>query len=298
MNVVRDAARLRAIGNAIHRSRNGRLRAGHPFRGRLPRQTHPSAIAASYAAEIRARAVDSIRDALRPLLDALPRLVAGHAADRAPRADAGEIDQAERLFASAEQLLEQRLGPVLLREMARRAADAAGRQQVNQLGSQLRALLGTDVRAQDRAVRAIVDQFAAENAQLISSLGKSTLDKIAKMTVRGFAAGDSASELAGKIRDQLGIAERHANLIAHDQLGKLAGQLNHARQRELGITHFVWRHSGVAGEHRRPEHVARDGKLYAYDDFNEDELPGQEISCHCFAEPVVDVSFVKNRRRR
>lgn len=294
MNLPAIAAQLRANANAMHRGAGGRLMRGHPFRRVLPRQTAATAIAAEYAGRIRAVTTGVIRVAIRPLLEQLPRLVAGHAAEvgHTIRADRGEIREVEMLVTHAERAVRDRLGPVLLNEMARRAADQAGRRQAQQLGAQLKALVGVDIPARAKAEAAIVDRFAMQNAQLITDVGQTAMRQVARVVTHGLATGKRHEDIADDIRDRLGVADSRADFIARDQVSRLNAHLNHARQRELGIEMFVWRHGD--SEDPRPEHVARDGEPFSYEDMGGD-LPGELINCSCVAEPLVDVSFVGER---
>ena len=280
---------------AMHFGAGGKFLRGHGIRSRPPKQMPPNAIISGYANEIKRRVVGVIRSALKPLFDALPHLVAGHAAERDVRRDAAEAQEAMQLFADAERAVQDQIGPVLMREMARRAADEAGRMQANQLSRQLKALVGVDVHARAKAEDSIVDTFVNENVALIGGISKRTLDKIARMTVRGLADWTSASELSAKLQKQLGFADDRADMIARDQLSKLNGQLNHARQQELGINRFIWRHNGKSKDPRE-DHLARDGQVFNYDDFEPDELPGQPCNCECVSDPLVDVAGIFKSR--
>jgi SPP1 gp7 family putative phage head morphogenesis protein len=293
INLPAIAARLRANANAMHRGAGGRLMRGHPFRRVLPRQTAATAIAAEYAGRIRSVTTGVIRVAIRPLLEQLPRLVAGHAAEvgHTIRADRGEIREVEMLVTHAERAVRDRLGPVLLNEMARRAVDQAGRRQAQQLGAQLKALVGVDIPARAKAEAAIVDRFALQNAQLITDVGETAMRQVARVVTHGLATGKRHEDIADDIRDRLDIADSRADFIARDQVAKLNGSLNKARQLELGVTSYVWRHGG--SEDPRPDHVARDGQPFEWGEL--DSEPSVEPNCSCTAEPLVDVSFVGDR---
>jgi SPP1 gp7 family putative phage head morphogenesis protein len=276
---------LRASANMMHRDARGKLRRGHPFRGRLPRQTKPDAIAAAWSIAIKAMAVGTIRHALAPLLEALPSMVGSADADRQVRTDVGEGDRSRRYLDRARSELSDAVGGAGAK--ARQVADATQRHQAGQLRNQLRARVGVDIFFNDRTLAARVDHFAHENVALIKSLGNRTLDKIGTRVARGFSAGHRAEEIAKDIQDEYDIAERHANLIARDQVGKLNGQINAARQQELGITHFVWR--TVHDERVREEHAHLDGETFAYADPPSEGIPGEPVNCRCFAEPVIDL---------
>jgi SPP1 gp7 family putative phage head morphogenesis protein len=69
--------------------------------------------------------------------------------------------------------------------------------------------------------------------------------------------------------------------------------VNHARQRELGVERFVWRTMG--DERVRDEHDELKGETFSYDDppeiDGEPTLPGDDVQCRCYAEPVLDDLF-------
>ncbi len=83
---------------------------------------------------------------------------------------------------------------------------------------------------------------------------------------------------------QFGFGERRSKLIARDQVGKLYGQLNASRQKDIGVEKFTWR--TVGDERVRDEHEALDGEVFSYDDPPEEGLPGEEVLCRCSAEPL------------
>lgn len=173
-----------------------------------------------------------------------------------------------------------------LERLARRQAFATTAFQKQQLARQTRAALGVDVVTLDKKVPAMIDHFVGENVTLIRSLGDRALADVAKLATRAVTSGLAADDVAEEIAARYGVHERHARLIARDQIGKLTGQVNAARQREIGIASFVWR---TAGDERvRPEHEELEGQTFAYDDPPSEGLPGEPILCRCSAEPVFD----------
>lgn len=155
-----------------------------------------------------------------------------------------------------------------------------------QLGRQLKSGLGVDVFLNDRAIPGIAEGFAAENVALIRSLPQQTADRIATMVTRAVASGTQHSDLAKEIDSALVLGEKRAKFIARDQVGKLYGQVNSARQRELGIEKFIWR--TVRDERVRDEHVALEGETFSYPNGHPTEgLPGEPVNCRCYAEPVL-----------
>ena len=251
-------------------------------RRRLPQQIYPRTIEMEYARAL-LQLVDAARAAFGPLLSALPRLTAAAAAARRVDDEGGNDDEARRLIDTAKQALANAVRPVDLEALARRFADRTSTYQRDQLRRQTRAALGADVFAHDRALPAIVRHFTAENVALIRDLPEQIARQIEQAVTRAFASGTPHSQLAEQIDARFDVGESRARLIARDQIGKLYGQVNAARQQDLGVTSFVWR--TVHDERVRPEHAALDGETFRYDDPPDEGLPGEAINCRCTAEP-------------
>ena len=96
----------------------------------------------------------------------------------------------------------------------------------------------------------------------------------------------TAGSLEDALMQRLGVSQSRAQLIARDQTGKYFGALTEARHRAAGATKYIWR---TAGDERvRPEHAARDGKIYSYDNPPIDGHPGIAIRCRCTQSPIFD----------
>lgn len=179
---------------------------------------------------------------------------------------------------------------------ARRAEQASetiarrtGDQHRQDLGRQTSAALGVDITPllADPKMGLLVEGFIAENVALIRSLGNKALDDVEKLVTRAVTEGMRAETLGQLIADRFEIHERHARLIARDQLGKIHGQITRARHRELGIARFRW--LTMRDVKVRPRHRPHEGKVYAYEgDGAPPFFPGQEICCRCGEEPVLD----------
>ena len=82
-------------------------------------------------------------------------------------------------------------------------------------------------------------------------------------------------------------AEKHVRLIARDQVSKLNGQLNRARQVSAGIEKFVWRTQ--RDPRVRDAHEAIDGGVFSWTDgAPEIGFPGEPIQCRCYGLAVID----------
>lgn len=127
-----------------------------------------------------------------------------------------------------------------------------------------------------------------ENVALIRSLNDQMRNGISGQVFRGLTDRLPARDVARAIRKETGIAARRAELIAADQLQKLTGRLDQERQEQVGITKFQWQHSGK--KYPRPEHVARNGIVYAWDSpVGKNDPPGRAIRCGCRARAVVEL---------
>ena len=219
-----------------------------------------------------------------PLVDFVLALDAHEGGIIARRMDAGEGMRARALVEGAKQRLQDMIHPSQIETLAQKFAAQTSSANSAQLKRQARAALGIDIATVDKRVPALIEHYVAENVSLIESLGNNSMDEVSKMVTRALTSGTRHEELADDIEDRFGISERHARLIARDQIGKLNGQLNAARHQELGIESFIW---DTAGDERvRPEHEALQGQEFTYEDPPSEGLPGTPISCRCGATPV------------
>lgn len=257
-------------------------------RSRLPRQASPKMIALDYARELLS-VVALMRRAFAPFLAALPRLLESAARERRVdgfHADAGESRRIRALLEQARRTMGETVKTDELEKLARLMARRTADFNRVQLGRQVQAALGTDVFLADRALTPLTEAFVDANVGLIKNIGDKLAADIEASTMRAVQAGKLHPDLAEELEARFGFSEERAKLIARDQIGKAYGQINSARQRELGVGRFVWR---TANDERvRAEHEDRDGEVYSYDDPPDGELPGEPINCRCYAEPVFD----------
>lgn len=68
-------------------------------------------------------------------------------------------------------------------------------------------------------------------------------------------------------------------------LRRFAATASEARQRALGITHYIWRTRDDAKV--RSSHADRDDLVYAWDHRHDDGPPGHPFGCRCWAEPAI-----------
>lgn len=160
----------------------------------------------------------------------------------------------------------------------------------DKFGAAVKAKTGIDPRlfltTQDAAAQVAQSQQWASG--LIRDISDASRRRIETIVYKGLMEQTPRKALAKEISEAVGIEKRRAMNIARDQTMKLAGNLDRLRQSEAGIDQFTWRHSGKV--HLRPEHLARDGKVYRWDDPKlAGDLPRMKPNCGCGAEAFIDL---------
>ena len=257
---------------------------------RLPRQVPPKMIEVEYAKAL-AGLLKRLRNAWSSPLRQFPALIEQAHAERgdAERWD-GAASKLRALIATAAEHAQKAVRREDVEALARKFATRTSAYQRLQLARQVRAALGADPVFRDKGLAARTDQFVHENASLVTRIPQRLHGDLEAMVTRAAASARPSPSLADEIEERFGVAERHARLIARDQVSKFYGSLNHARQREIGVDRFVWR--TVGDERVREEHAELDGEVFDYDDppvvEGEDALPSEPVCCRCWAEPVFD----------
>jgi hypothetical protein len=132
--------------------------------------------------------------------------------------------------------------------------------------------------------RDTIEASVARNVSLVRDVSEETRRRITDAVFRGFQQRTPAKEVGKEITEAVGMARRRANRIAADQTVKLGSALDAERQRQAGLDHWKWRHSGKL--HPRLDHKARDGNVYTDENAPKD-LPGQLPYCGCVRQGIV-----------
>lgn len=132
--------------------------------------------------------------------------------------------------------------------------------------------------------RVALETAIERNVSLVASVSEQTRARISQEVFQGLSERRPARMVAKAISEAVGMSRSRALNIAADQASKLGAQLNVERAREAGLTHYQWMSSHKA--HARPEHAARDGKVFEYGKPAGDE-PGMAIHCGCTARAVL-----------
>lgn len=173
-------------------------------------------------------------------------------------------DSADELADEAEDLADEINRLVLeLTPDLRRWALRSEKLQRDKWGRAVRAALDVTIDAMigPAEVRETIDAFLRRSTSLIRDVNDQTRGRIAESILRGIQQRTPTAKVMREIVEATGMARARARRIASHQSVSLAARLNEERQRQAGIDVIKWQHSDK--KNFRPEHRARDGKLYS-----------------------------------
>lgn len=234
------------------------------------------------------------RAALRRLLAAaakdvresvIPLYRAELAIERAYTGDAAR----ESWFARLRAVINELTGVV--NGTVRNILDLEGKQHTKGFMAAARKALGIDLATvvHEEDIADYVETAVARNVSLITGFGDDLLKRIEQTVYENSIAGNTVATLRAKLKEQFGISDRRAQLIARDQIGKFTSDLNRIRQTQAGVTSYEWLTS--RDERVRERHRKLDGKVYKWGEPTGAEdggAPGQPIRCRCVARGIVE----------
>lgn len=250
-------------------------------RKRLPRMQHPTTLAMDYGKALQP-IVDRVHAMVQRDLLPLAQRVLDDNARAHERRDATMIDLTQKIHEMSREVADW-LEPKELWWLANKYGQQTSDFQRQQLSAATRASLGVDLNTLEPNIAPKIDAWTADNVSLIRSIPTEHLSDVEGVITDALKGGRSWSETADDLAERYGITQRHANLIARDQIGKLNGQLNEERQTALGVTGYIWRTS--MDSRVRDEHEEREGQAFEWNDPPDDGNPGEPIQCRCYAEP-------------
>jgi SPP1 gp7 family putative phage head morphogenesis protein len=131
-----------------------------------------------------------------------------------------------------------------------------------------------------------IQAFVQRNVALVRSVSDEARGRISDIVFRGFQSRTPIAEVARDLREAADLGRARAIRIAADQSQKLSAALDTERMIQAGIEKWEWLHSGKL--HYRPEHLARNHKVYSWDDPPPD-TPGELPFCGCRKMGVLDL---------
>lgn len=131
-----------------------------------------------------------------------------------------------------------------------------------------------------------IDSFVHRNVALIRDISDEARGRIADIVFRGYQQRAPVADVARDVNAAVDMGRKRAIRVAADQTQKLAAALDTERMQQAGLNQWEWLHSGKV--HYRPQHLARNGKVYSFDDPPPD-MPGQLPFCGCKKMGVLEL---------
>lgn len=244
---------------------------------RMPRIIEPRAIERSYRSLLKARQkqladlmelrlIDRLSDFLRVRTDGL--------ADDMFYVINGVRVEFTRVFSNTKTKSE-----------AQETAEQIQKHNSKQIGKVLKTTLQLDLFRSEPWLKDQIDIFVEQNVGLIKTVDERYFGEVQEAVFRGARTGSSVREIADEIRKRGEVSQSRAELIARDQINKFNGNLSELRQRDLGVTRYIWR--TALDERVRVEHEKLEGKTFDWSNPPAEGHPGEAINCRCYAEPVL-----------
>lgn len=148
-------------------------------------------------------------------------------------------------------------------------------------------------RAWQRQQIDLIKKDGTTGPNAVPSIPEKHFERLKAIVQKAVHNGDRFEDLQAELVQLDGIDSRRAEVIARDQTNKYNAGMTQERSRSLGITHYFWR--TVGDDSVRPEHRARNGRRFAYDDPPSDGPPGVPVQCRCYADPDFD-DALRSRR--
>jgi SPP1 gp7 family putative phage head morphogenesis protein len=163
---------------------------------------------------------------------------------------------------------------------------------ISEVNSKIGVNLTSILRDNSSRVGRVVSNRVKENSDLIVSLAGDFKEQAREAIHAAFLQGDNAETLRARLEHIEGVTESRAELIARDQTQKVCGELNGARQQDIGVTGYYW--SGIDDGRERDTHIENNGQRF---DWNspppETGHPGEDVNCRCSADPDL-TGFLEN----
>jgi SPP1 gp7 family putative phage head morphogenesis protein len=171
------------------------------------------------------------------------------------------------------------------------AVDAFSREEVR---SGFKRAIGLDLIGDAPHGDSIIRSYIHDNVRLIKTVAPRNLTKVEGLVLQGWRDGKRWEAIAAELRDALEIVDSDAIRIAHDQVGKLNGELSRDRQMAVGVTEGYWRDSSDGRV--RKTHRQLDGTKTSLEKGHPTErFPASPVRCRCYVEPIIPDELLEGK---
>jgi len=179
----------------------------------------------------------------------------------------------------------------------------------------VKQMFNIDMRSYEPWLKSTMSSFLKEGVSMVKDLSVKTEKDLFTLIQRDNKQGKRVETIKKEILSGTNLKSGYfdtvkirAELIARDQVGKLNGQLNRMRQKDMGGSLYIWR--TTEDERVRQSHAVLDGKYCSWEDSTvyadtlEEAMngkwksrnsiggyigePGEDYQCRCYAEMVFE----------
>jgi SPP1 gp7 family putative phage head morphogenesis protein len=215
-------------------------------------------------------------------------------------AEEDDKDHIKRLFQKVRFAIPERVGggDAIASRMVR-DVEKTNRAAMN---TQFSRVIGIDIFGDNvQGVAPAMRKAVKRNVELIESIPQQLLTEVEGVVLPAIEAGSRVEVIEKQIRERFAVSNSRAKLIAVDQVGKLNGELNQARQEAVGVETYTWWTVGDERVRGRPGgknpngmHWQLHGTVHAWNDppitndAGDHNHPGADFRCRCIARPNVE----------
>lgn len=155
---------------------------------------------------------------------------------------------------------------------------------------------GIDVFSGSSVMQDYLKASAQQNAQLIKSIPAKYLEEVQTLVMANMRSGMRPGFIEKALKEQFGVTQRRAKVIARDQTSKIQGELAEKQQKSAGFEYFQWIDSDDSRVRHRHSEIANKVTAYGKGIYRWDNLPlsadgkpikpGSDYQCRCIARPV------------
>lgn len=194
----------------------------------------------------------------------IDRILAGYDPAPLPVGDALVMDTADQVQSAINSVAQEFLTILTTRIAPSLRAWATRAERVHRSRWSAAVKAGTgveiDMLLSAQEVEEPLSVWMARNVALCRNVSDQAQARIADAVFRGYQERRPVREVAKEIREATGMGRDRAARVAADQSSKLSGALDTERMADAGLEFAKWRSSHKTNY--RPEHAARDGKVY------------------------------------
>lgn len=198
----------------------------------------------------------------------------------------------------------QRLFTRSMRRVAKKHLDRTKIHTEKKFVAEFKRQTGVEPLPQHLDVETFVKEATIKNVNLIKTIPSRHFSEIQRLTEDAVNRGQLSTDLKKELLKVTKASKNSIRLISRDQISKLTGSLNEARQKKLGVTEYIWktqqdqRVRSFANSNNTSDHARLNNTIQSWQDppqtvfrgkrSGERNHPTQDIQCRCVAQPVFD----------